>query len=170
VGIGVLAIVIGILGIVSILPLVGTAPGILLLVLGGVITIGLFINLIMRCNDPDDQKWLQGEDGKTTVELPENYKRYRRNMGDEDSEGEVVVTSGSSETELGEVTVTGKKNTTKTEKADTIVNIKSILEKDKGDEPESQKKPSRKPATTKGKDKQPGEAASGGSCTDARSS
>jgi len=128
--IGVVGVVVGSLGLVNIITAMGEGTSVLLLVLGLLIIVAISINTIIRCCDPLKQKWFRAEDSKEEVDLPENYKRYRRNMGDEDSEGEVVVTSGSSEDQEYD-NPAAKKPTPKKPKAtkneDTTVDIQRAL-------------------------------------------
>jgi len=130
--IAIAAIIIGILGITNVIHLEKVSD-IVLLCLGSFVIIAAVLNTVIRCNEPHKQKWFQGAETHQ-VELPEEYKRYRRNMGDEDSQGDVVVTSGS-ETEQS-VAPPPRANIPH-EETDTItVDVTSLLEQQSKTSPE----------------------------------
>jgi len=115
-------------------------------VLGGFIVIAILLNIVLRCSDPKEQKWLRGEEFKeAVVELPETYKRYRRAMGDEDSEGQAVVDSETqTENEEQQDSIYPMKNSpVKTAKSsDVIVDVKTAFDspkkKQEGGSPKNQ--------------------------------
>jgi len=156
------AIILGILGLAAVM--VGDfGADIVIIVLGAVVIIGVALDLTMRCNSARKQRWFRGEEIHEEVPLPENYKRHRRNMGDEDSEGDVVVTSGSEETvNQSEPSTTGK-TPSKKDADEVMVDIQSMISStQKTEETKSQK-------TSKAKKDKKGVSPDGSSGTESES-